>query len=151
MNQRRVVRAIAYDFQEQEMKYLLLKTKKGYWQNPQGGIDENESEIEAIIRETKEETGLNIIEVFPNTRNFKEYDTERKGEIIHTLLSSYAVKIDSNQKVKLSNEDGHTDFKWVNYKDSLKLLNKYPEQKEVFESVIKKLNENYDQINKNIN
>ncbi len=37
MKVRKLVRAIVYDIKDGEPIYLLLKAKKGYWQNPQGG------------------------------------------------------------------------------------------------------------------
>ena len=40
-------------------KVLWGKRKDGYgWQFPQGGLDNGESTVEAIYRETKEEVGL---------------------------------------------------------------------------------------------
>ena len=139
MNQRELVRAIAYDIQDETHIYLLLKAQKGYWQNPQGGIDHGESEIEAIIRETREETGLEVKEVNKDTRVYVEYDTERQGNPIHTTLASYAARLDSSKEVVLSPEDGHTESKWVPYNDALTMLTRYPEQIQVFEKVVDKL------------
>ena len=79
METRNIVRAIAYDVVDGDYVYLLLKAKKGYWQNPQGGIDEKESEIEALVREVREETGISIDKITNRIRDFVEYETERKG------------------------------------------------------------------------
>jgi 8-oxo-dGTP pyrophosphatase MutT (NUDIX family) len=139
VSSRALVRAIAYDIKDGEPHYLLIKAKKGYWQNAQGGIDAGESEIEALIRETQEESGLEIIAIHKNTRVYNEYDTERKGNPLHTMLSSYAVRVDSSRDVALSPKDGHTDHLWVTYDQALSLLTRYPEQIRVFEQVVKKL------------
>ena len=106
---------------------------------PPRGIDTGESEIEAILRETQEETELEIIEVHQNTRVYTEYDTERKGDALHTMLASYAARVDSSQKTAPSQEDGHTDYQWVTYNQALSLLTEYPEQIQVFKQVVKKL------------
>lgn len=139
MDTRPVVRAIVYDIKKGEPQYLLLKTKKGYWQNPQGGIDKKESKIEAMIREVEEETSLNPIKIIKDANFETEYDTKRKGKQIHTILFSYAMLVDSNNDVKLSPVDGHTDFIWAPYDKVLSLLTTYPEQKKVFEEVTKKI------------
>ncbi|HEX7042396.1 MAG TPA: NUDIX domain-containing protein [Patescibacteria group bacterium] len=54
-------------------KILLLHHKKaGVWLQPGGHIEHNENPIEAIIRETKEETGLDISEYFILKKENKE-------------------------------------------------------------------------------
>ncbi len=137
--ERKLVRAIAYDLKEGEYIYLLLKAEKGYWQNPQGGIEPGESSIEAILRETKEETGLKVIEVLPETRVCLEYDTERKGNPLHTQLAAYAARVDSSQEIVLSGKEGHSESRWVSYAEALALLTRYPEQVKVFAEVVGKL------------
>ena len=142
METRNVVRNIAYDEINNEHYYLILKTKKGYWQNPQGGIDEGESEIEAMIRETEEETQLKVTTTFENTKTKIQYPTERKGEQIHTKLTAYASRIDSTKPIKLSKEDGHTEYKWIREEEAEKYLTRYPEQLPLFKEVLKKFKEN---------
>src|SRR3989344_1485325 len=128
MEIRNIVRAIVYDIVKGDYIYLLLKAKKDYWQNPQGGINEGESEIEALVREVREETGISIDGVSNWIRDSLEYQTERKGVLINSNVVSYAVRVDSSKKVKLSEEEGHTEYRWVNYEEALKLLTTYPEQ-----------------------
>ena len=139
METRALVRAIVYDEQEAGLHYLLLHAKKGYWQNPQGGIDSGESELEAIARETREETGLEALEIIAESRSTMEYDAEKSGVPIHTLLAAYAIRVDSRQEVILSPEDGHIEYRWVSYDEALRLLTTYPEQKQVFEEVVRKI------------
>jgi 8-oxo-dGTP pyrophosphatase MutT (NUDIX family) len=55
---RRAVRAIII----KDSKIALIKSiKYGEYKFPGGGIEDGESEFDALIRETNEETGLNII------------------------------------------------------------------------------------------
>ncbi len=44
------------------------------WQMPQGGIDENETPLEAAFRELKEETGTNEAQVLAETPEWLYYD-----------------------------------------------------------------------------
>lgn len=39
---------------------LLYRGNKSDWSFPKGHIEEGENDLDAIIRETKEETGLNV-------------------------------------------------------------------------------------------
>ena len=49
------------------------------WQFPQGGIDRGESPLEAVLRETKEEVGLEEqdIEIIFETKSWFKYDVPR--------------------------------------------------------------------------
>ena len=49
------------------------------WQFPQGGIDQGESPLEAVLRETKEEVGLEEqdIEIIFETKDWFKYDVPR--------------------------------------------------------------------------
>src|SRR3989339_589084 len=63
-NQEKYLRATVGAFIEnKEGKILLIRSpkwKEGLWLCPSGGIEYGESPIEACIRETKEETGLDV-------------------------------------------------------------------------------------------
>jgi 8-oxo-dGTP pyrophosphatase MutT (NUDIX family) len=141
---REIVRPIVYDPIPQEPLYLILKAKKGYWQNPQGGIDKNESPLEAAIRELEEETGIQASQkdIHPETEFKVEYTTVSKGNCEHRILKSYALKADSTKPVILCPQEGHTDYMWATKDEALNLLTRYPEQIKVFQEVLNKLNLN---------
>ena len=44
-----------------EGKVLLLQEVEGHWSFPKGHVENNETEIETVVREVKEETNLDII------------------------------------------------------------------------------------------
>ena len=72
--ERRNVRAILFDDSSEEVEYLLLYARKGYWQFPQGGIDLGESEIEAVQREVLEQLKLmNLIQISHHMKSLFEY------------------------------------------------------------------------------
>lgn len=139
MKDRRNVRAILYDDSKKRVEFLLLYTRKGYWQFPQGGIHPGETEVEAVQREVFEETSLRIwkrdVVVRSKVEDF--YYAERGGDPIKVYLNVYAAKVDSDKEVIIGRSgDAHQDFIWVNYSRALSLLNEYPEQKIVFNKVI---------------
>jgi len=51
-----------------------LDHPSGYWQMPQGGIDDNENPEEAVWREMMEEIGTNNAELFQISNQWVNYD-----------------------------------------------------------------------------
>jgi len=60
--------------------FLAKRIGQDAWQLPQGGIDENESELEALYRELFEEVGLlpEHIELIAKTPKWLRYDLPKK-------------------------------------------------------------------------
>ena len=77
----------------------------GQWDLPGGRIKPTESPQDGLIRETKEESNLNIKVIFPlDVQHF----TRQDGQIINLIF--FLCKKISND-IKLSEE--HTEYKWV--------------------------------------
>lgn len=139
MRIRHNVRGIVYASRGGEVRFLLLLARKGYWQCPNGGMDDEEGEAKAVLREVREETGLETLRVLDHTRTTCEYDAERRGEAIHVQLSAYLVEADDTEPVTVGrSEDKHTDYRWVAYDEALAMLDCYPEQRPVFEEVCRR-------------
>ena len=62
-----------------DKKVLMVKSKKGDYGFPKGHIEKNETEIETAIRETKEETNVDII--IENQKQYKISYISKKGTI----------------------------------------------------------------------
>jgi 8-oxo-dGTP diphosphatase len=111
---------------DEENKVLLLKRMKpqrdfaGLWGFPGGEIKENETLEECAIRETKEETELNISDL-------KYIGTERGFVWVYTTRT-YAGNI------KLDFE--HTNYAWVSIKD-LSNYNTVPGTERLLKEAIK--------------
>jgi len=84
------------------------------WELPSGGIDKGESKEDCVIREAKEETGINL-----NKEKIKLADTEKysfqtqKGDIKKITEYTFLCKLDNTPKVILNKEE-HYQFKWIN-------------------------------------
>ena len=111
-----------------ELEFLLLKRSDnqiypGVWQMVSGKIKENESAIETVLREIKEETGLTPKQIWiaPKINSF--YDSIDDNI---TIIPVFAALVDDNP-VQLSSE--HSEFKWVKLKKTRKLL-AWPGQRE---------------------
>lgn len=70
----------AYCFCEDRL-VLVYSEKKGYWTPPGGGVEAGESARDAVIREVKEETNMNVI-----SQRFIGYQdiTEPQGVVSQT-------------------------------------------------------------------
>lgn len=94
------------------MLVMVRSTKYGDYKFPGGGIEKNESHTEALTRETKEETGLQII---PST--IKEYGETiilRKGfyddEIFEQVSYYYTCEIESSHALETNRDDYEIEY-----------------------------------------
>ena len=51
-----------------------IDNPKNYWQMPQGGIDDGEDNLKAALRELKEETSINSVELIKEIEGYLTYN-----------------------------------------------------------------------------
>lgn len=96
-------------------KVLVVKrseSKKflpGFWEIPGGKVDFGEAPEQAVVREMREETGLNVAVV--RAFNTWAYQTSHDGVDWHCVVIDFLLSCDDASKIVLSSE--HTDFAWV--------------------------------------
>lgn len=119
---------------EKDGKILLVERNtepfKGYWAIPGGHIDFGEMAEQAIIREAKEETGLDIKPEF--FRYFEEIIDECDWHSVVLVFScDFSGKeiIDKHIDAEGVKQGEITDLKWFDYKEikNLKLAFKHKE------------------------
>jgi dATP pyrophosphohydrolase len=117
----RVVDCYVYRQTDDGLKFLLMKRNlnkiyENLWQGVAGKIEDGETAPEAAIRELKEETGLDPVNMFvaDHVSRFYEVHEDRVN-----LVPVFGMEVDSDE-VMLSEE--HVDFKWVIIKEALKTL-----------------------------
>lgn len=127
----KAVSAIIHDKDD----FLILKKQGTWtgWQFVQGKIDKGETAEQAVLREIKEESGLDA-EIEKKLDIKTEYWFVEDGEKIHKFVQFFLVKADKKDKIKLSVE--HSDHKWVKYEEALKEI-KY--NKKEFRKVCKEM------------
>ncbi len=123
---------------EDKKVFLLVQWGEYYsytWHFPGGRIDEKEKEKEGLIREIKEEIGVEVKDIKPVYAKYigDEYKLKPEDESRYALF--YLCKIKSGQKIKL-NEKELKSYKWYNKSDLNKIKFWLPFYKEMLEEVL---------------
>jgi bis(5'-nucleosidyl)-tetraphosphatase len=100
-------------------EFLLLRNRRGFWGFPQGHKEKGETEIQTLLREVFEETGIGLLDV-------QSY----VGKIRYSYFKADGMKSDkevrfyfataSTKSVRLSTE--HDGFVWATFLDALYTL-----------------------------
>ncbi len=118
---------VVYRIDKKKKYYLILKRKlhwRGY-EFPKGGIEDGESELDAVKREVSEETGLDIKQINNHNKQGK-YDYSRelpdRKDINGQAYSLYSVEVENGGVVLDKHE--HSGYQWLSYVDALNILSK---------------------------
>jgi ADP-ribose pyrophosphatase YjhB (NUDIX family) len=90
---------------------LVHKTDNNLWALPGGGVDPGESVSEAVVREVKEETGMdvevtNLVGVYTNPRHVMAYDD---GEVRQQFSLCFRTRLVGGE-IKTSNETKEVEY-----------------------------------------
>ncbi|MFQ6616648.1 MAG: NUDIX domain-containing protein [Fidelibacterota bacterium] len=133
------VDSYVYRWDGDRPRYLLLKRRKqthyGHlWQGVAGKMAGTETASETVIREVREETGLEPVHLVVVDYVSSFYQNHR--DRIH-LVPVFGVQVDSPH-VRLSDE--HTEFRWVHLPEAQSLL-AWRQQKEAIQVLHEMLTE----------
>ena len=112
---------------------LLYRARQNDWSFPKGHVEKEENAIETMLREIKEETGLevDILKELPNL----EYVNISNEEHVYTKMFFVRSKDDSKLIVEFENDK----IEWVPYNEVVEKLS-YDNLKEYFTSILPVLN-----------
>lgn len=117
--------AIIYTVIDNHIKYLLIKDFNHNWGFPKGHLENGETEVEAAIREIKEEVGIDVI-----------INTDFKEELNYIMpngiakRSIYFVGTYQNQEIHKQLEEVE-ETSLVNYNEAIQLIT-FTNMKELF-------------------
>lgn len=103
----------------EERKYLLLRYGYGHWGFVKGKVEEGENEKETILREIREETGIEEVDFVEGFRERISYYFKRGDKQIHKEVVFYLART-NEEKVTLSRE--HKDYSWLKYEKAIDRL-----------------------------
>ena len=134
-----------------DKKQILLakRFKQNGWQLPQGGIDEDETELDALYRELQEEVGLDpshvtLIAKTPKWLRYELPDAHvrrtQKPKCIGQKQVWYLLKLDSSDdeiSLDLHDDVEFDDWKWVDYWSPVDEVINF--KRDVYEDMLKAL------------
>ncbi len=123
-------RLALFDIRNSDLVYLSVLTSDGYWELVGGGVEGDESQIEAAIRECWEEARVVPEQVYSGSGISYGYHRANQNKPRKTLI--LPARFDSTKERELSHE--HEDEHLGSYEKTLSLL-KYQDQIKGFEAI----------------
>ena len=96
-------------------EYLLLQNG-GRWDFPKGGVEKGETDLQTVVREVSEETGMKNFKIIPGFKRIIEYFYRRDKKNIHKQVV-YMLARAGDEGVKISFE--HQGFGWFTFKNAV--------------------------------
>ena len=122
--------AIIYRMENGVAEYLLLHYFSGHWEFPKGHIEGKETAEETVLREIKEETGIEDLKIISGFKKYIKYffrqykegvseEDRKKGKTpwIFKLVVFFAARTETKE-IKISSE--HTGFIWLPIEEAIK-------------------------------
>lgn len=115
-----------------EKNEILMIYRLDHWDFPKGKIEPNEKTEAAAIREVKEETGIEKLEITQKITTTYHTYTINNTEILKETRW-FEMKSDSDAVLIPQKNEGITEVVWVSKAEvTLKLQNSYPNLKELW-------------------
>lgn len=113
-------------------KVLILKHNKGHWDFPKGHMEDDETEYDTALRETKEETNLDVV-IDASKRYVVTYSP--KEGVIKDVVYFKATPItkDIEPQIKEIKE-----VKWFSFTDALDILT-HDDSKKILKKIIEEV------------
>src|SRR5437899_3166613 len=93
-----------------DREYLLLQYASGYWDLPKGKLEAEETELQAAMREVKEETSLTLSPKEHFKQKINYFFKDRDGKLVHKTVTYYCAE-STTRDVQVSSE--HLTYLWL--------------------------------------
>ena len=103
------------------LRYPAINHRSGrdYWDYVKGHVEKGEKELETIVREAEEETGLRDLEFVDGLSYAMEYFFVFEGKKIFKIVN-FRLALTKTKEIVLSDE--HNDFAWIPYEEAYAAL-----------------------------
>ena len=118
------VQGVIYAEENKKRDYLIIKRCKkdgGFWQGVTGTVKEGELLVRCLIREIKEELGVEKEDITKISQILQTIQWKKQNGFVITEYV-YAVQINRRQKIQLSDE--HVEYKWCDFNEAYDALGK---------------------------
>ena len=116
---------------------------EGIWDLPGGGIENNETPIDALKREVKEETNLELdpssIKRLSGDTNFDIPEDGVHARWIYFKANALSSNVVLNPAKWLNGKPEHSEYKWLDSLTELEQLDMCDEHKSILKSILKSL------------
>lgn len=113
-----------------ELKILMLKrTKDQFWSYVSGSIEADETTIEAVIREIKEETNASIERLYSADYIVQFFDVKHNCLMVVPAFVAY---LPNDTSILINKE--HTDYRWCSLAEA-KAIAAFPNQRVLLDHV----------------
>lgn len=116
MIEERSAGAVIFRQTEEGLLFLLLHYPSGHWDFVKGKIEENEEVYQTVIREAREETGIDDLVFIDDFKHTVEYNFQYDGKLVHKSVIFFLAKTEITEIV-LSHE--HQNYAWVNFEEAM--------------------------------
>ena len=122
MPRERSAGAVIFRRENTAILYLLLhyKFKTEYWDFPRGNIEKGEKPEETVLRELKEETGIDLVKFVPGFSEKISWYYRRAGQTIFKEVAYFLVET-TQKEVVISKE--HLGYEWLAYEEAMQRTN----------------------------
>jgi 8-oxo-dGTP diphosphatase len=117
---KRVVVVYAFIYDETIQKVLMVNNNGGGWSLPGGAVEKGETLEQAVIRETKEETGL-VIEIGSIVAVNEAFFPKHGSNGHHALMMTFNAKV-IEREIAIEDENEIAEIKWVDINTANNLM-----------------------------
>lgn len=125
------VGAVIFRRTQNGVEYLLLRYPHGHWDYVKGHIEAGETKEETLRRETKEESGIESIDIVKGFRKHTRYFYTAKGtELVKRkkagdgiwILKTVYFYLAEAKSEEIAISDEHTAFSWLPFEEAVAKL-----------------------------
>ncbi len=103
------------------MCVLLIKDKTNHWTFPKGRIETGEKNSESAVREVREETGVDGLELVSDFSPVR-YRYMWQEKLIQKTVYYYLFRTSTTKKLVPQKEEGIMEVRWIQYSRALSLI-----------------------------